>query len=183
MRCVAGKRPSPIHVVVQSRRRSICWRRLIGAEGDMTIAQMIAAAGALAAGLAFAGGAQAQDFNRDFDQLRSDRSEGDSVQLRWSTSLGGSRHDSDAGPRLALRLSQNAGTGDVRNLDVVSYSFTGEGDRLRTPFRLNADGDGEGGWLSTTMGKVLLGAGVGLVIWGVVEATDDDDGDQPSGPV
>lgn len=143
----------------------------------MRIAKSLAAA--VGFGLTLGSVAQAQDFDRDFDQVRAARSESDSVTLRWSAPLGG-RIDHNAGPRLSLRLSQDAG-GEMRNLDLVSYSFgADEGQWLSTPFQLNAadDGGGMGSWIASH--KILVGVTAALVIWGVVEATDDDD-DAPSG--
>ena len=145
----------------------------------MRIAKSLAAA--VGFGLTLGSVAQAQDFDRDFDQVRASRSESDSVTLRWSTPLGG-RADRSASPSLALRFSQNAGSGEMRSLDLVSYSFgADDGQRLSTPFQLNVagDGGGVGGWIMSH--KILAGVGVALLVWGVVEATDDDDDDAPSG--
>ena len=131
------------------------------------------AAAAFGAALALGQVAQAQDYGRAFDQLRADQSRGDAVSLRWSTALN-SPTQADASGRLSLRLSQFSGE-ETRNIDVLSYSFAAPtGARLSSPFRLNAndDGSGAGGWISSH--KLLVGAGVALAIWGVVEATQDD---------
>jgi len=134
------------------------------------------AAALLGMSLALGGGvAQAQDFSRDFDDLRTAQSRDDSVQMRFSMPLGGGdRTEADA-PRLSLRFNQ-AAAGDMRSLDVVSYSFAPNAEqRLSSPFRMNAAGDGGGafGWIADH--PILFGIATGLVIWGVVEATEDDD--------
>lgn len=141
------------------------------------------AAAMLGLGLALGGGAaQAQDFGRDYDDLRASRAEDDSVAVRFSLPLGGGEareRDAAFSPRLSLRLNQSA-AGDVRSLDLVSYSFApGASERLSSPFRMNAAGDGGGlgGWIADH--PILFGVGAGLLIWGVVEATDDDD-DEPA---
>ena len=137
------------------------------------------AAALLGLGLAFGGGAaQAQDFSRDFDDIRAARTQDDSVQLRFALPLGGGeRNDADA-PRLSLRLNQ-AATGDMRSMDVLSYSFSPNAEqRLSSPFRMNAAGDGGGplGWIGEH--PILFGVAAGLVIWGVIEATEDDDDEE-----
>jgi len=128
-----------------------------------------------------AGTAQAQDFSRDFDDIRTARSQDDSVAVRFALPLGGQREETDA-PRLSLRLNQSA-AGDMRSLDIVSYSFSPNAEhRLSTPFQLNAAGDGRGvgGWIADH--PILFGVAAGLVIWGVVEATEDAD-DEEAAPV
>lgn len=131
---------------------------------------------ALGAGLMLAAPAQAEE--RDFDRMRSDRaSEGEAVAVRWSMPFGGAaRQDSAEGARLSLRFTQ-AGAGAQRSMDVISYSFAADGadGRIESPFVLRAAGDGEGGWLSSTQNKVLFGIGAALLVWGIVEATEDDD--------
>ena len=135
------------------------------------------AAALLGLGLALGGGAaQAQDFNRDFDDVRASRTQDNSVQLRFALPLGGGeRSDADA-PRLSLRMNQ-AAAGDMRSMDVLSYSFAPNAEqRLSSPFRMNAAGDGAFGWIGDH--PILFGVGTALVIWAVVEATDDDDDEQ-----
>jgi hypothetical protein len=139
------------------------------------------AAVALGVGLALAPAVQAQDFDRDFDQLRADRSEDNGLSLRWSTSLGARRAD-EAGPRLALRLSRDVGGGQMQNLDIVSYSLAAhDRQRLSAPFAFNATGDGHGfgGWVSSH--KILVGASAALLIWGIIELANDDDHHSNSG--
>jgi len=130
--------------------------------------------------LALGGGAaQAQDFNRDFDDIRASRTQNDSVQVRFALPLGGSERSDSEAPRLSLRLNQ-ATAGDMRSLDVLSYSFAPNAEqRLSSPFRMNAAGDGGGplGWIADH--PILFGVAAGLVIWGVVEATKDDDDEEP----
>ncbi len=130
---------------------------------------------ALGVGLAFSGATQAQEFVRDYDTVRAARSESDSVMLRWSAPFGG-RNDVERAPRLALRLNQAAGD-DLRGVDLVTYSFTSNPEaRIATPFRLNVSDDGDGSfgqWVSEH--RILTAIGAGLLIWGVVEATQDDD--------
>lgn len=138
----------------------------------MRVSKMAAAA--IGAGLAFGQVAQAQDYGRAFDQVLAERSQSNAVSLRWSAPLGGGVGAGDDG-RFALRLTQSSG-GASHSLDVMTYSFGApEGERLATPFQLNAndDGSGVGGWISSH--KLLFGAGLALAIWGVVEATQDDD--------
>ncbi len=137
------------------------------------------AAALLGLGLALGGGAaQAQDINRDFDDVRASRTQDSSVQLRFALPLGGGERSDAEAPRLSLRLNQ-AAAGDMRSLDVLSYSFAPNTDqRLSSPFRMNAAGDGAFGWIGDH--PILFGVATGLVIWGVVEATeDDDDEEQP----
>jgi hypothetical protein len=148
----------------------------------MRFTRAMALSAALGAGLFCAGQAQAQDFGRDFDQLRSDRAgEGQTLSLRWSTTLGSERTSVAQGPRLALQLSRADAGGDVNRLDVVSYAFNGADNHLQTPFTFNAANDGEGGWLSSTRNKVLFGVGAALLIWGVIELADDDKNDSGTG--
>lgn len=148
----------------------------------MGFTKAMALSAALGAGLMFAGQAQAQDFGRDFDQLRSDRAgDGQTLTLRWSTALGSERASAAQGPRLALQFSRTDADGEVNSLDVVSYAFNDADYPLRTPFTFNAAADGEGGWLSSTRNKVLFGVGAALLIWGVVELADDDKQNPGSG--
>jgi hypothetical protein len=156
---------------------------IIASNGRNSMKNGQIAAAMLGLGLAFAGGAaQAQDFGRDYDDISASRSQDDSVALRFSLPLGGGeRADSDASfaPRLSLRLNQSA-AGDMRSLDVLSYSFAPNAEqRLSSPFRMNAangDGRGFGGWIADH--PILFGVAAGLVVWGVVEATEDDDDEQ-----
>ncbi len=138
------------------------------------------AAAMLGLGLAFsAGAAQAQDFNRDFDDVRASRTQDDSVALRFALPLGGGEREDRDAPRLSLRLNQ-ADAGDMRSLDLVSYSFAPNAEqRFSSPFRFNAAGDGRGvgGWIADH--PILFGVAAGLVIWGVIEATEDDDDEEP----
>jgi hypothetical protein len=138
------------------------------------------AATLLGAGLALGGAAQAQEFSRDYDELRSVRSDTDSVTVRWSMPFSG-RDAEEAAPRMSLRLSQ-AGGGEMRNLDVVTYSFAPNAEqRLSSPFQFtanaNGDGQGIGGWISEH--PILFGVGLAVVGWGIYEATQDDDDPAP----
>jgi hypothetical protein len=155
---------------------------IIASNGRNSMKNGQIAAAMLGLGLAFAGGAaQAQDFGRDYDDISASRSQDDSVALRFSLPLGGGeRADSEESfaPRLSLRLNQSA-AGDMRSLDVLSYSFAPNAEqRLSSPFRMNANGDGRGfgGWIADH--PILFGVAAGLVVWGVVEATEDDDDEQ-----
>lgn len=140
----------------------------------MSFTKTLALSAAL--GLSFAGAAQAEDFSREFDQVGAARaSEGEAVQLRFSMPLGGhARADRQDGPRLALRMSQATGGGDLRALDVVSYNF-GAAEPVQTPFAM---GYAEGGFWSKPQNWLLVGLGAAVVVWGVVELTEDDDDDQ-----
>jgi len=136
------------------------------------------AAALLGVGLALGGAAQAQEFGRDYDEIRSARTDTDSVTLRWSMPFGG-RTQQEAAPRMSLRLSQ-AGGGEMRNLDVVTYTFAPNAEqRLSSPFTYNANGDGGGigGWISEH--PILFGVGAALVGWGIYEATQGDDDPAP----
>lgn len=135
---------------------------------------------ALGAGLMLAAPANADE--RDFDRMRADRaSEGEAVAVRWTLPFGETRRSTMEGARLSLRLSQSAG-GAHRAMDVISYTFAAEGadGRVESPFVLRAAGDGEGGWLSSTQNKILFGVGAALLVWGIIEATEDDDDPAPA---
>ncbi|MDQ0464239.1 hypothetical protein QO010_002020 [Caulobacter ginsengisoli] len=143
------------------------------------LTKMGLAAAALGLGTLGAGAAGAQDFGSN--GLRQAGAEGQSVALRWSLPLGVPK--AQAAPKVALRFSQTGDEGQVRSLDLASLSFgQGGAPRISTPFALNAADDGDGGWFEPTSHKVLFAVGAGLVIWGVVEATQDDDNPPPSPP-
>lgn len=127
-------------------------------------------------GLGLAPLAAAEEFGREFDQVGAARaSEGEAVSLRFSMPLGSSaREERQEGPRLALRMSQTAGSGDVRALDVVSYNF-GAQTPVQTPFAM---GYAEGGFWSKPTNLLLVGLGAAVVIWGIAELTEDDDDEQ-----
>lgn len=141
----------------------------------MTTSKIWAAA-ALSAGLLVAGAANAQDY---FRQQGDRATEGETVALRLTLPFGGSVRDKAAAPRLALGFSRTDAEGAMRGVDLATWRFDGGGSQLETPFRAYA-GEGAGGWISAH--PVLFTVGAGLIIWGVVEATQDDEDDTPPPP-
>lgn len=133
----------------------------------------LALATVLGVGL-MAGNAHAQEMRRDFDSLNSARaSEGDAVRMRLSIPF--QRQEEHRDTRLSFGLQQGDGEGHMRNLDMFSFSLTGDAPpRLETPFALGA-ADGEGGFFSKPMNWVWIGLGVGAAYWIYDETQDDDD--------
>lgn len=141
----------------------------------MTTSKIWAAA-ALSAGLLVAGAANAQDY---FQQRGDRAAEGETVALRLTVPFGGAVKAKDAAPRLALGFSRTDAEGAMRGMDLATWHFDGGGSQLETPFRAYA-GEGPGGWIAAH--PVLFTIGAGLIIWGVVEATQDDEDDTPPPP-
>jgi hypothetical protein len=115
----------------------------------------------------------AQDFTAQYEPEDEAR-----IGLRWSVPLTSRQEMAREAKTLSLTVDHRLNGSQAPSLDVFSFSFDGE---RRTSFgdleTFSAADDGEGGLFSTTRGKVLLGAGVALAIWGIVELTDDDDDD------
>lgn len=138
------------------------------------------AAAAFGAGLLPAGAANAQDMLRAFDQTASESAgDGDSVRMRFSLPFGQVAADPRES-RLSFGFTHDLGGGDVRSLDMFSFSLTGGAPRVETPFALNAAGDGDGNWFSSPRNLLLLGAGVGIA-WVIYDNNQDDD-DAPPPP-
>jgi hypothetical protein len=132
------------------------------------------------ASLLVAGAANAQDVGRDYFRQQGDRAaEGETVALRLTLPFGGEAKDKDAAPRLALSFSRTDAEGAMRGMDLASYRLDGGPGRIETPFRAYA-GESSGGWIAAH--PVLFTIGAGLIIWGVVEATQDDEDDTPPAP-
>ncbi|MEZ5960416.1 MAG: hypothetical protein R3C30_08305 [Hyphomonadaceae bacterium] len=133
----------------------------------------LALAAALGAGL-FAGSAEAQDFRRDYDTISNGRaSEGEAVRMRLTIPFQAQEERRES--RLSFSLQQGNGEGQMRNIDVFSFSLTGDAPpRLETPFALNA-ADGEGGFFSKPVNWLWIGLGVGAAYWIYEESQDDDD--------
>lgn len=136
----------------------------------MKTSTSLAIAAAMGAGL-MAGDAAAQNM-RDFDSLNSARaSEGEAVRVRFSIPF--QREDERRDTRVSFALQQGDGEGQMRNLDMFSFSLTGDAPpRLETPFALGA---AEGGFFSKPMNWVWIGLGVGAAYWIYEETQDDDD--------
>ncbi|MBL8545897.1 MAG: hypothetical protein JNL81_05495 [Hyphomonadaceae bacterium] len=137
----------------------------------MKTSTSLAMAAALSAGL-MAGNAAAQDM-RDFDSLNNARaSEGEAVRVRLTIPF--QREAEQRDTRVSFALQQGDGEGRVRNLDMFSFSLTGDAPpQLETPFALGAaDGDG---FFSKPMNWVWIGLGVGAAYWLYEESQDDDD--------
>jgi len=134
----------------------------------MTTSKIWAAA-ALGAGLLLAGAANAQDY---FQQRGDRASQDETVALRMTLPLGGKAGDRDAAPRLALSFSQGDAEGALRATDLATLRFDGGKSRIDTPYRANLGG-GLGGWIASH--PVIAIVGAGLIVWGVVEATQDDE--------
>jgi hypothetical protein len=147
----------------------------------MNVSLKLAAAAAFGVGLACAGVASAQDFRSDFDEVRSNRAaEASALTLGFTLPFGRSADVGDQ-PSLSLNLMRHR-SGETHTLNLMSFSLAGAAPHLEGPLTFNAADDGEGGWLSSTRNKILLGIGAGLVIWAIVEAEDDDDAPAQSGP-
>ncbi len=136
----------------------------------MKTSTSLAVAAALGAGL-MAGNAAAQDM-RAFDNLNSARaSEGEAVRVRLSIPF--QREAERRDTRLAFALQQSDGEGQLRSLDMFSFSLAGDTPlRLETPLALGvADGDG---FFSKPINWLWIGLGVGAAYWIYDESQDDD---------
>jgi len=133
----------------------------------------LALAAALGAGL-FAGAAEAQEFRRDYDRVNDARaSEGEAVRMRLTIPFQAEADRRET--RLSFALQQGDGNGQMRSLDMFSFSLTGgEPPRLETPFAFGA-ADGEGGFFSKPVNWLWVGLGVGAAYWLYEENQDDDD--------
>ena len=130
----------------------------------------IAVAAAMGAGM-FAGAASAQDM-REFDQTRLHQATNeDAVRVRFTLPFGQTDRNRED-PRVSFGFSRDFGGGQVGQLDMFSFSLTGDTPRLETPFALNAAGDGA--WYESPRNWLLIGAGVG-VAWAVYDHNQDDD--------
>lgn len=140
----------------------------------------LAMAAALGAGL-FAGTANAQEFRRDFDSLNSGRaSEGEAVRMRFTVPFQTEAERRDT--RVSFALTQGNGEGQMRSLDMFSFSLTGDAPpRFETPFAFGA-ADGEGGFFSKPINWLWIGLGVGAAYWIYDETQDDDDAPAPPPP-
>jgi hypothetical protein len=136
----------------------------------------LALAAALGAGL-FAGAAEAQEFQRDYETLNSARaSEGQAVRMRLTIPFQAEAERRDT--RLSFALQQGDGEGRMRSLDMFSFSLAGDTPQLETPFAFNA-ADGEGGFFSKPINWLWIGLGVGAAYW-IYDETQDDDDPAPS---
>lgn len=132
----------------------------------------LALAAALGAGL-FAGAAEAQEFQRDYDAFNSARaSEGEAVRMRLTIPFQAEADRRDT--RLSFALQQGAGDGQMRSLDMFSFSLAGDRPQFETPFAFGA-ADGEGGFFSKPINWLWIGLGVGAAYWIYDETQDDDD--------
>lgn len=138
----------------------------------------LAIAAALGAGL-FAGAANAQEL-RDFDSLNSGRaSEGEAVRMRLTIPF--QRQEERRDTRVSFALQQGTGEGQMRSLDMFSFSLTGDAPpRLETPLALGV-GDSEGGFFSKPINWLWIGLGVGAAYW-IYEENQDDDTPAPPPP-
>ncbi|MEQ1493474.1 MAG: hypothetical protein ABL932_23305 [Terricaulis sp.] len=137
----------------------------------MKTSTSLAIVAAMGAGL-MAGNAAAQDM-RDFDSLNSARaSEGEAVRVRFSIPF--QREEERRDTRVSFALQQGDGEGQMRSLDMFSFSLTGDAPpRLETPLALGvSEGDG---FFSRPMNWVWIGLGVGVAYWVYDENQDDDD--------
>lgn len=131
----------------------------------------LAVATALGLG-AIAGNAHAQDM-RAFDTLNSARaSEGEAVRVRLTIPF--QREAERRDTRVSFALQQGDSEGRVRNLDMFSFSLSGDAPpQLQTPLALGVGEDG--GFFSKPLNWVWIGLGVGAAYWIYEETQDDDD--------
>jgi hypothetical protein len=115
-----------------------------------------------------------------YEAIQNERaSAGDAVRVRFTLPFGQTEADREA-PRVAFGFAHDFGQGQMSNLDLVSFSLTGDTPRVETPFRLNANGDGSP-WYTSPTNWLLVGAGV-AVAWAVYDHNQDDDNSPPPPP-
>jgi len=133
---------------------------------------------ALGTGL-MAGAANADEL-RAYDQIQSDRaSEGDVARIRFTVPFGQSASRPEQ-TRLSFGFARNLGDGQTGSVDVLSLSLSGDTPRLESPLAFNANGDG-GPWYGSPRNWLWIGLGA-VAIWGIYEATDDDEDSGPPPP-
>jgi hypothetical protein len=144
----------------------------------MTKLSRLAMAAALC-GASLDGVAGAQEFSSRPDAVASrdlmgrGEVEGSGMALRFTMPFGETAVRRGSEPELSLQMFHGNSDG-LRRVDVLSYSFAGGKDALRSPLAFQGGAEGGGGFFANPMNWLWIGLGaVGVYL--IAEELDDDE--------